>query len=87
MQTAVKTWCAAITLVIGLAASPPALAQQTGGVLRASNPANPSSLSIHEEARIMTVQSVMAVFNNLVLFDPANSRNSPESIIPDLAER
>ncbi len=64
----------------------PAAAQKSGGTLRVSNPANPSSMSIHEEASITTVQSVMAVFNNLVLFDPAVARNSPESIVPDIAK-
>ena len=86
-----RTLCAwtlgALTLT-GVAAviAEPVLAQTSGGVLKVSNPANPSSLSIHEEASITTVQSSMAVFNNLVLFDPANKRNSPEAIIPDLAE-
>ena len=64
----------------------PAAAQKSGGTLRVSNQANPSSLSIHEEASITVVQSIMAVFNNLVLFDPGVARNSPASIIPELAE-
>jgi len=69
-----------------MASAMPAVAQKPGGILRVSNPANPSSLSIHEETSITTIQSVMAIFNNLVLFDPAIARNSPESIVPDLAE-
>ena len=77
-----------LALAVGLVAagSSAAAAQTHGGTLRVSNSANPSSLSIHEEVSITTVQSVMAVFNNLVLFDPMIARNSPESIVPDLAE-
>ena len=90
MRSTQKMLIAVMTLAIdpGVRVLAPgtAVAQQSGGVLRVGNPANPSSLSIHEEASITTVQSVMAVFNNLVLFDPTNQRNSPETIIPDLAE-
>ena len=64
----------------------PAAAQKSGGTLKVSNQANPSSLSIHEEASITVVQSIMSVYSNLVMFDPAVARNSPESIIPELAE-
>ena len=28
----------------------------------------------------------MAVFNNLVVFDPKEKANSPDKIVPDLAE-
>jgi peptide/nickel transport system substrate-binding protein len=68
------------------AASPGALAQKHGGTLRASNQANPSSLSIHEEASITVIQSIMAVYSNLVVFDPTKARNSPDAIVPELAE-
>jgi peptide/nickel transport system substrate-binding protein len=64
----------------------PASAQKSGGTLRGYTSANPSSLSIHEEASITTVMPAMAVFNNLVLFDPAKPRESFETIVPDLAE-
>ena len=47
---------------------------------------NPPSASIHEEATISTVKPFMAVFNNLVMFDPREKRNGPDKIVPDLAE-
>ena len=64
----------------------PASAQKQGGTLRVSSSANPSSLSVHEEVSITTVQKISAVFSNLVLFDPMNKTNSAASIIPELAE-
>ena len=62
-----------------------ALAQKSGGILRAYHRDNPPSASIHEEATISTVQPFMAVFNNLVLFNQHAKRNSPDDIVPDLA--
>lgn len=64
----------------------PALAQKQGGTLRISHRDNPPSASIHEESTISTVQPFMAVFNNLVVFDPAQKVNSADHIVPDLAE-
>ena len=80
--------------IIGLAAlaaslghlAAPASAQKPGGILRVANTANPSSLSIHEEVSITTVMSAMAIYNNLVLFDPAKSLNTVDAIVPALAE-
>jgi peptide/nickel transport system substrate-binding protein len=67
-------------------AATPALAQRQGGTLRIYHRDNLPSASIHEEATISTVQPFMAVFNNLVLFDQGKKVNSPENIVPDLAE-
>src|SRR6266404_2489190 len=64
----------------------PALAQKHGGTLHISHRDNPPSASIHEESTISTVQPFMAVFNNLVVFDPKEKANSPDHIVPDLAE-
>ena len=69
-----------------IAVTLPAWAQKHGGTLRASSSANPSSLSIHEEVSITTIQKISAVFSNLVMFDPRNKTNSPEAIIPELSE-
>ena len=63
------------------------LAQKAGGVLRLTHMDNPPSASIHEEATISTVMPFMSVFNNLVMFDPKTKQNTPEVIIPDLADR
>jgi peptide/nickel transport system substrate-binding protein len=63
-----------------------ALAQKSGGALRIFHRDNPTSASILEETASSTVVAFMPVFNNLVMFDPAAAQNTPESIIPDLAE-
>src|SRR5215475_15224113 len=73
--------CAA--LVSGAA---PAFAQKAGGTLRISHRDNPPSASIHEESTISVNQPFMAVFNNLVFFDPKGKVNSPDKIVPELAE-
>src|SRR5215510_4740422 len=73
-------------ILFGLMAAAPAFAQKQGGTLRVSHRDNPPSASIHEEATISTVQPFMAVFNNLVVFDPKEKINSPDHIVPDLAE-
>ena len=64
----------------------PALAQKQGGTLRIYHRDNAPSGSIHEEATISTVQPFMGVFNNLVVYDQSKPVNSPETIVPDLAE-
>jgi peptide/nickel transport system substrate-binding protein len=67
-------------------ATQPGFAQKQGGTLRISHRDNPPSASIHEESTISVVQPFMAVFNNLVMFDPNQKVNSPDHIVPDLAE-
>ena len=74
------------SLAAFVAASSPVFAQKQGGTLRISHRDNPPSASIHEEATISVVQPFMAVFNNLVVFDPNEKINSPDKIVPDLAE-
>ena len=64
----------------------PVLAQKQGGTLRISHRDNPPSASIHEESTISVNQPFMAVFNNLVFFDPKKKVNSPDDIVPELAE-
>jgi peptide/nickel transport system substrate-binding protein len=73
--------CAALVSAVG-----PAFAQKSGGTLRISHRDNPPSASIHEESTISVNQPFMAVFNNLVVFDPKEKVNSPDHIVPDLAE-
>ena len=68
------------------AAAGEALAQNQGGTLRIYHRDNLPSASIHEEATISTVQPFMGVFSNLVLFDQQKPFNTPETIVPDLAE-
>src|SRR3982074_2523870 len=63
-----------------------AAAQKTGGALRLYHNDNPPSTSLLEESTIASVTPFAAVFNNLVVFDPAKTHESLETVIPDLAE-
>jgi peptide/nickel transport system substrate-binding protein len=69
-----------------VAAGLPAAAQKPGGTLRIYNTSQPPSASIHEESTIATNMPFMAVFNNLVRFDPDKARNGFDSIVPELAD-
>src|SRR5258708_13627669 len=79
------TTAAFVTTAFVTAASP-ALAQKQGGTLRVSHRDNPPSASIHDESTISVNQPFMAVFNNLVGFDPKERVNNPDHIVPDLPE-
>src|SRR5205807_3874229 len=72
-----------VLLTIGIAH--PAFAQKQGGILRQYMIDSPASMSIHEEATIYAQRPMMAVFNNLVLFDQHVKQNTLDSIMPDLA--
>jgi peptide/nickel transport system substrate-binding protein len=71
---------------IALVAAGPAAAQKKGGTLRLYHNDNPPSTSLHEEATIASVTPFAAIFNNLVVFDPAKVHESIDTVIPDLAE-
>ena len=73
---------------VALLASGAALAgaPKSGGTLRIYNTSQPPSASIHEESTIATNMPFMAVFNNLVRFDPLKPRNGFDTIVPELAE-
>src|SRR5262249_30017889 len=70
---------------LALVASPPAAAQKKGGTLRIYNSSNPPSASPHEDTTIAVVMPFMALYNNLVRFDPAKPHNSFDTIIPEVA--
>ena len=53
-----------------------AAVQKSCGTLRAVVSTNQPSASIHEELTICGGYALMAVFNNLVLFDQGKPRNS-----------
>ena len=72
-------------LLIGMAAAGLAVAQKPGGVLRIAHRDSPASMSTLEEVTISTVSPMMAVFNNLVIFDQNVPQNTIQSIVPDLA--
>jgi peptide/nickel transport system substrate-binding protein len=63
-----------------------AQAQMPGGVLRIYHRDSPASMSIHEEGTNSVAIPMMAVFNNLVLYDQHKAQNSLDTIVPDLAE-
>src|SRR6195952_3465776 len=73
-------------LCIALMTTSPAAAQKRGGTLRLYHNDNPPSASLLEESTIASVTPFAAVFNNLVIFDPAKVHESIDTIIPDLAE-
>jgi peptide/nickel transport system substrate-binding protein len=75
----------AVALSIIAAAASPALAQQSGGILRIFQYDSPASMSIHEEALNSAQNPAMAVFNNLVLFDQHQKQNRIDGIQPELA--
>jgi peptide/nickel transport system substrate-binding protein len=72
-------------LLITISGGGTAAAQKPGGVLRIPIFDNPATMSIHEESAIAAERAMMAVFNNLVVFDQHVPQNSMQSIVPDLA--
>ena len=62
-----------------------AWAQQSGGVLRITHRDSPASVSMHEEGTNSVATPMMAVFNNLVIYDQHVKQNSLETIRPELA--
>jgi len=73
-------------LCIALTVTTPAAAQKKGGTLRLYHNDNPPSTSLLEESTIASVMPFAAVFNNLVVFDPAKVHENIDTVIPDLAE-
>src|SRR6201994_4780228 len=63
-----------------------AQAQKSGGILRIYHRDSSASMSIHEEGTNSVAIPMMAVFNNLVLYDQHVAQNSLDTIVPDLAE-
>ena len=74
-------WAAlALTLI-----SASAVAQKSGGILKIPHGDSPASMSIHEESTIVSEGPMMAVFNDLVMFDQHIPQNRLDTIVPDLA--
>src|SRR5437762_965183 len=86
MKAKVRILATAGGLLTAMCVYQPVLAQKPGGILRMPIGNSPASMSIHEEATRIAVTPMMAVFNNLVLFDQHVAQNTFESIRPDLAE-
>jgi peptide/nickel transport system substrate-binding protein len=73
-------------IVVGSFAASSALAQKSGGTFKVTHRDTPPSVSIHEEATVSVAGPMMAVFNNLVVFDQHKPINSVDTIVPELAE-
>ena len=76
---------AAFGMLALVTATGAAFAQKQGGILRQHIIDSPASMSIHEETTVVAERPMMAVFNNLVMFDQHVAQNSLSSIVPDLA--
>jgi peptide/nickel transport system substrate-binding protein len=63
-----------------------AQAEKSGGILRIYHRDSPASMSIHEEGTNSVSIPMMAVFNNLALYDQHVAQNSRDTIVPELAE-
>ena len=85
MKRNLRGFAAAGALFLAMFATEAAFAQKQGGILKMYDPDSPASMSIHEEATIVSERPMMGVFNNLVMFDQHVKQNSLESIVPDLA--
>src|SRR5215468_5881972 len=84
-----KKWVRIALAVAGLLAALPndgALAQKPGGTLRIYHRDSPGNMSILENGTISVSMPMMAVMNNLVVFDPKQKQNRLDNIVPDLAE-
>ena len=89
MRVGGQTWRRVASAAAGMVLAAgvlPAAAQKSGGTLRVYNSTQPPSASLHEESTIATNMPFMAIFNNLVRFDPSKQRNSFDTIVPDLAQ-
>jgi peptide/nickel transport system substrate-binding protein len=86
VRSSLKPAASIALLCAAMVAAFPAAAQKKGGTLRLYHNDNPPSPSLHEEATIASVTPFAAIFNNLVVFDPAKVHESIDTVIPDLAE-
>src|SRR6185437_16588361 len=75
----------AVAMLGCVAASGRAFGQKSGGILREYQIDSPASMSIHEEATVLSERTVMPVFSNLVIFDQHIAQNSLKTIRPELA--
>ena len=83
---AVAWGCATALAMLALVlTSAAADAQKSGGILKIPHGDSPASMSIHEESTIVSEGPMMAVFNNLVMFDQHIAQNRLDTIVPDLA--
>ena len=86
MKRKLFTIASAVSLVGLMLSAEAALAQKSGGVLKAYHRGTPPSGSIHEEATNSTLTPYMGVFNNLIMYRQDIPKNSLDTIVPDLAK-
>jgi peptide/nickel transport system substrate-binding protein len=72
-------------LICAFGGATPAMAQKSGGILRMFSPDSPASMSILEEATAFSERPMMAVFNNLVLYNQSARQDTLDAIVSDLA--
>src|SRR6266436_3884439 len=72
-------------LLLAMATASPVSAQKQGGTLTIGHFDSPASISLLEESTNAVNRPMMAVFNNLVMYDQNVPQNSPNSIVPELA--
>src|SRR6266568_6096761 len=85
MKRYLASFAAAGALLVPLCLAHPAEAQKSGGTLKIGHFDSPASVSMLEESTAAVNRPMMAVFNNLVLYDQHVKQNSPQSIVPELA--
>ncbi len=62
-------------------------AQKSGGTLKIGHFDSPASMSMLEESTVAVNRPTMGVYNNLVMFKQDEPQNTPETIVPELADR
>ena len=80
-----RSWLAVTAVGCALAVPASTLAQTAGGVMRVYHRDTPPSASIHEEATTSTNMPFMSIYNNLVIFDQNEVKNTLDTIVPELA--
>src|SRR5271167_2489237 len=85
MTPASRRMIAALGASVLMSAASAAFAQKRGEILRQHIVDSPASMSILEETTVVAERPMMAVFNNLVIFDQHVAQNSLGSIVPELA--
>src|ERR1700751_259810 len=85
MSRDIRALAAAVGFVAAITAANASPAQKQGGILRLSHFDSPASMSILEESTRATLQPMMHVFNNLIMYKQDVPQSSLQSVIPDLA--
>ncbi len=85
MAPASRRILAALGALVMMTTGWPVHAQKRGGILRQHIVDSPATMSILEETTVVAERPMMAVFNNLVMFDQHVAQNSLAAIVPDLA--